>query len=97
MSGIRKPPDPAGPGHDLLAGLRDLHLHAGAPSMREIAHTTGDAISHDTVHRILKGDRLPRWRPLELVVKALGGDVEAFRVLWVSARRATDAMEKDSG
>jgi hypothetical protein len=96
VSGIRKLPDPAGPGRDLLVALCDLYLHAGEPSMREIAHSTGDAISRDTVHRILRCERVPRWRPLELVVKALGGDVEAFRALWVSARRATDAMEKGS-
>lgn len=90
MTGIHQPSEPARPGLDLLAALRDLHLHAGEPSTREIARSTGDAISHDTVHRILKGKGLPRWRPLELVVKALGGDVEDFRALWVAARRAME-------
>ena len=30
---------------------------------------------------------MPGWGPLELVVDALGGDVETFRGLWISARR----------
>jgi hypothetical protein len=61
--------------------------------MRKIARDTC-ALSHDTVHRVLTGPELPRWGPLELVVEALGGDVEAFRELWVSARHA---MEQDRG
>ena len=79
-------PGSAGPGHDLLVALRDLHLHAGEPSLRDIAQATRKEISYDTVHRILKGKGLPRWRPLELVVKALDGDVEKFRALWIAAR-----------
>jgi len=90
MRGIRKLPEPAGPGHDLLVALSELHLHAGEPSTRMIARSTGHAISHDTVHRILAGKDVPRWRPLELVVKALDGDVETFRALWISARRAME-------
>jgi len=61
--------------------------------VRGIAKSTG-ALSHDTVHRILTRPELPRWGPLELVVEALGGDVETFRNLWVSARRA---MDQDRG
>jgi hypothetical protein len=79
----------AGPCLEVRAALRDLHLLAGEPSMRTIARSTG-ALSHDTVHRVLTGPGLPRWGPLELVVEALGGDVEAFRQLWVTARRALE-------
>jgi hypothetical protein len=61
--------------------------------MRAIARSTR-ALSHDTVHRVLTGPDLPRWGSLELVVEALHGDVETFRMLWVSARRA---MEQDGG
>lgn len=86
-------PETPGSVRDVLVPLRELYLLAGEPSMRTIARTT-DAISHDTVHRVLTGPQLPRWGPLELVVEALGGDVETFRKLWVSARRA---MEQDSG
>lgn len=91
MRRLRSLPRDAGPVHDLLFELRDLHLRAGEPTMRAIARATG-ALSHDTVHRILTGPVLPRWGPLELVVEALAGDVEVFRGLWLTARRA---MEQD--
>jgi acetyl esterase/lipase len=87
---MRKPPEPAGPcpSHDLVVALRELHLHAGEPSTRAIARSSGGAISHDTVHRILTSDDVPTWKSLAPIVEALDGDVEAFRALWVSARRA---------
>jgi hypothetical protein len=69
--------------------LRDLHLRAGEPSVRAIARAT-HALSHDTVHRVLTGPTLPRWGPLELVVDALGGEVELFQGLWIAARRAME-------
>jgi hypothetical protein len=94
MGHIRTLPDPPGPSHDLFLALRELHLHAGEPSTRWIARSTGGKISHDTVHRTLTSTHLPRWDPLELVVKALNGDVETFRVLWMAARRA---MEQGGG
>jgi len=94
MRHIRKLPEPSGPCHDLLVALRELHLHAGEPSTRAIERCTDHAISHDTVNRVLRGGDLPRWSSLELVVKALDGDLETFRNLWVSARRAE---EQDSG
>lgn len=84
----RNLPDPAEPCHDLVVALRELHLHKGEPSTRVIARATGGEISRDTVSRVLRGQDLPRWRSLELVVTALDGDVESFRTLWVSARRA---------
>jgi hypothetical protein len=93
MRRIRKL-EPAEHSRDLLTALRDLHLLAGEPSMRAIARSTGHKISCDTVHRVLTGPDLPRWVPLEHVVIVLDGDVETFRNLWVSARRA---MEQDSG
>lgn len=92
MGRIRRLPEEPGPGHDVLVALRELFLRAGEPSMRSIARTT--ALSHDTVHRVLTSPELPRWGPLELVVEALHGDVETFRGLWISARRAT---ERDRG
>lgn len=93
MGHIRRLPDGAGPCHDLLLALRDLHLRAGEPSVRMIARSTS-ALSHDTVHRVLTRPVLPGWGPLELVVEALGGEVDAFRLLWISARHA---MEQDRG
>jgi hypothetical protein len=93
VPGIRKL-EAAEHSRELLTALRDLHLRGGEPSVRMIARSTGRKISSDTVYRVLTGPGLPRWGPLELVVKALNGDVETFRDMWVSARRA---MEQDSG
>ncbi|MFE0255184.1 response regulator [Streptomyces sp. NPDC059010] len=88
-----------GPLADLLRALYLLHLRGGEPSMRELAGRTR-LLSHDTVHRVLTRSETPRWRPLELVVTALGGDVEQFRDLWVAARLAEagqDPMDGDLG
>jgi hypothetical protein len=94
MGHVRTLPDPTGHSRDLLVALRELHLHAGKPSTRWIARSTGGKISHDTVHRMLTGTHLPSWVSLELVVRALNGDVETFRALWISASRA---MEQGGG
>lgn len=89
MGRLRRPREAAGATRDLLLALRDLHLHAGEPSTRAIARRTR-ALSHDTVHRVLTGPGLPTWGPLELVVEALDGDVQAFRLLWIAARHEID-------
>ncbi|GAA3013117.1 hypothetical protein [Actinokineospora diospyrosa] len=72
----------------LLAELRLVHVAAGEPTVRDLAVRSGGRISRDTVHRVLAADRVPRWRNLELVVLALGGDVDRFHELWVAARAA---------
>jgi hypothetical protein len=88
MRYVRKLPEPVQPSpcHDLLVALRELHLHAGEPSTRAIALSADRGISHTTVHRILTSEDLPRWMSLQLIVRALDGDVETFRALWLSAR-----------
>ena len=86
MGNLRYIPIPAGPHRELVMALRELHLRAGLPSVRRIALRTS-ALGHDTVHRVLVGARVPGWGPLELVVEALGGDIEEFRQLWMSAQR----------
>ncbi|MFD3498593.1 hypothetical protein [Streptomyces sp. NPDC058678] len=80
--------------HRLAARLRDLHLHAGEPSMRTVAGRTGGVVSHSTVHQALSGKRTPRWGALELIVEALGGDSDDFHPLWKAARsQARETME----
>jgi hypothetical protein len=72
-----------------LAGqLSQLHAQAGRPSTRKIAELTrhaGGQISHTTVHELLAGTRFPTWPALSNVVKALNGDEEHFRALWLAA------------
>lgn len=81
------------PHSELRHRLKRLHRDSGEPATRDIARRTGDAISHTTVASVLRGDRLPRWGQLELVVEALNGDREEFRRLWVATR---DAAENSS-
>jgi tetratricopeptide (TPR) repeat protein len=76
----------------LFEEIRLLHRQAGEPSSRTIARGLGRGVlSHSTVNAVLRGSRVPHWGPLELVVRALGGDLERFKVLWLDARGAEDA------
>ncbi len=64
MGQLRRLPEAAGPTHDLLLALRELHLRAGEPSTRVIARRT-HALSHDTVHRSGRSPSyLPARKPL---------------------------------
>jgi hypothetical protein len=89
VPGLRRLPDTSGAARDLQVALRRLYVMAGAPSVRDIAKET-KTLSRDTVHRVLIRPGLPRWRSLELIIEALGGDVETFRDLWIAARQAMD-------
>ena len=76
---------------DLAYELRRLHREAGEPGVRVLAELTGGTVSRDTVHRVLRcgtTGKLPRWAPLEAVILALNGDVNHFRILWISCRDA---------
>jgi DNA-binding CsgD family transcriptional regulator len=70
----------------LLDELNRLHWSAGEPSTRQLALGTGGEISHTTVHAALRGDRLPRWRVVELIVTQLCGDLVKTKALWLQAR-----------
>jgi len=63
--------------------------------MRDIHRRIGRAISHATVHAVLRCTKTPRWGQLELVVEALGGDVEEFLKLWISVRDAEDSAARN--
>jgi hypothetical protein len=73
---------------DRLAQLREqirtAHLRAGRPSYREISRSTGHAVSHTTVSKIIRCDSPPAWASLKPVLDALGADVETVRELWVA-------------
>lgn len=92
MTGLADNPHAGRPSalNQLLAELRRLYRTAGEPSSRRIAQLTGRAISHTTVIKVIRGDQRPKWGPLEVIVIALGGDVEHFRVLWVRACESAD-------
>ncbi len=95
------PPDPAL--RALGAALTQLYVQAGAPSKRGIAWALKDEPgdprppSHTTVGDVLRCEKLPRWRYVELIVRHLGAlrvrpaveierDVIRVRELWSNAR-----------
>ncbi|MEV6928198.1 hypothetical protein AB0M46_27420 [Dactylosporangium sp. NPDC051485] len=84
-------------GHPLLAlreQLRRLRLHSGNPSYREISRQTRQAISHTTVAAVLRCEKNPKWGHLEVLVDALGGDLERYRLLWIAAEEAGTAPNR---
>lgn len=76
----------------LTGALQTLHAAAREPTTREISEAVG--CSHTTVAEVLRGARVTSWPVLERIVRALNGDPEQVRPLWlrarVEARRAGD-------
>jgi trehalose 6-phosphate synthase len=86
---LKREPTPAGAITELFDRLHDLHLDAGEPGVRQIATGIGrGVVSYTTVHNVFRGPKVPKWGHLELIVDQLGGNPEAFRVLWRAARLA---------
>jgi tetratricopeptide (TPR) repeat protein len=67
----------------LFDDLHALHHRAGWPSLRAMAKEVG--CSHTTISAAFSDPRLPRWGLVELIVEALGGDVEHFHRRWLAA------------
>ncbi|MFD3977373.1 tetratricopeptide repeat protein [Streptomyces griseus] len=80
----------------LAKKLRDLHLHAGEPSMRVVASRTAGVVSHSTVHQALSGKRIPRWGALELIIEALGGNPAEYQSLWKEVRVQARGLAKET-
>ncbi|MEV6643014.1 trehalose-6-phosphate synthase [Amycolatopsis sp. NPDC051371] len=86
---LKREPTPAGAITELFDRLHDLHLDAGEPGVRQIATGIGrGVVSYTTVHNVFRGPKVPKWGHLELIVDQLGGNPEAFHVLWRAARLA---------
>ena len=83
MGALPRPDLQPGPHRDLVDALHGLHHRAGWPSLRVLAREAG--CSPTTVSAVFSSRRLPSWGVLELLVEAMGGDVEAFRELWQAA------------
>jgi tetratricopeptide (TPR) repeat protein len=86
MSALPRPDVRPGPHRELVDALHQLHHSAGWPSLRALAGYA--ACSPTTISSVFSSARLPRWGTLELVVEAMGGDVERFHRLWLAAGRA---------
>ena len=82
MTGLPRPDLQPGPHRDLVDALHDLHHKAGWPSLRTLAKAAG--CSHTTVSTAFSSPRLPNWGLVELLVEAMGGDVQEFRAMWLS-------------
>ncbi|WP_435110039.1 helix-turn-helix domain-containing protein [Nocardiopsis synnemataformans] len=85
MAHHEKPNTPPGGQATLVSELNRLRSQAGNPSLRKIADLTGRVVSHTTINDIFHGRSVPRWTVVDCLVKALGGDPERFRNLWVEA------------
>lgn len=77
----------------LRARLQLLYRQNGELSTRTLAKRTSGAISHTTVSAVLHCRKCPKWGPLELIVEALGGDIDEFRRLWITVRDAEQPLE----
>ncbi|MFC7494939.1 MULTISPECIES: ATP-binding protein [unclassified Nocardioides] len=78
-----RPELPPGAQRELVDTLHLLHHEAGWPSLRRLAREAG--CSHTTVSAAFSAPRLPSWGLLELLVRAMGGDVGEFHRLWLAA------------
>ncbi|GAA3950905.1 hypothetical protein [Actinoplanes auranticolor] len=83
-------PQGSDPAEPLRRRLKRLHREAGEPGTREIARRTGHRITYGTVATVLRCTAVPRWESLELVVRALYGDCEEFKALWIGIRESQD-------
>ncbi|MGI5178200.1 helix-turn-helix domain-containing protein [Dactylosporangium sp. CA-152071] len=97
---------PDGPLRTLVVELHHLYRQAGYPGVKKISgeirdrDDLPDAVSHETVSKILQGEVLPRWSKLESLVRVLAGwsvdrpvpDEEAkrFQRLWHVAGGSPD-------
>ncbi|QKW35017.1 AAA family ATPase [Actinomadura sp. NAK00032] len=94
MAKVNRPVLPDGPIREFFDALHQLHLAAGRPSMRNIQISIGrDVLSHTTIHKALRGPKVPSWGAIELIVEVLADKakknqpttIEYFRQLWARA------------
>ena len=75
---------------ELAVPLRRLRREAGDPTYERIAEDSG--LCRNTVDNAFNARRLVRWRTVEAIVVALGGDTARWRERWVAARGRLDAL-----
>jgi len=52
-------------------------------------------VSHDTVGRVLRCEKMPTWDALDAVVEALRGDQDQFRRMWLACARQRPEPPRD--
>lgn len=95
MPALKRFPLEPGPLNDLMEALHQLHLAAGYPSTRDLERDLNgpDAMSHSAIHKAFTGGKLPTWRLVELLVRAMArragcdrqAEIARFRSLWTKA------------
>jgi NB-ARC domain-containing protein len=100
MGRLTRPLVPTGPLADFYEQLHELHLAAGQPSLRRLQQLTRApgrpaGINPTSIHAAFVRPRLARWEVVGEIVRALGGDVDAFAALWRQARRCQFQDEGD--
>ncbi|WP_432030933.1 helix-turn-helix domain-containing protein [Streptomyces sp. 1222.5] len=83
---------------DLALMMRELHLRAGAPSLRALQHRAGShgELPRSTLHRMLSGRTLPSYDHLVAFVKGCGASREttrAWQQAWHRAERTRRSGE----
>jgi len=84
---------------EALARLKNrlllLHRTAGQASSRKLLGLIEPGrTTHTTINKTLRCERRPSWHHLECLVKAMGGDVEEFRQLWIAVGTAADLQSR---
>jgi hypothetical protein len=80
------------------SSLQELHIAAGAPTIRKIAQACVRPVSHSAISDLLRGSRLPSWPVARTLIEALGADdrrrAEMFW-LWKVAKAEARAERTD--
>jgi hypothetical protein len=70
--------------HQFTAYLRDLHLSAGRPPIRQLAKVTG--YGKTTIADALSGRAIPTWDVMQTLIAALDGDETEAKARWVAVK-----------
>ncbi len=87
MPAAKKPPDPkAGAASAFAYGLYQLWTGVATPPLREMALAVN--LSHSSLSRAMKGDRVPTWETTKAFVTACAGDLVDWERRWQAAKTA---------
>ncbi|MDX3855238.1 PP2C family protein-serine/threonine phosphatase [Streptomyces sp. AK02-01A] len=106
-AGYLRKPELRGAHAELNAALHRLHLHAGLPSLADIAaQLRHSGISRSTVHDAFSSQRMPKWKVVDALVEILasqtpGGrpeeDQAVLHAVWLRAAQGNEARHSSSG
>lgn len=106
---------PHGPTRDFVKAMHELYDRAGQPPVRRVSKTIfripkREAVSHQTVSVVLRGNNLPSWEKVRSIVTGLAvmavrpipeADtdklIDQFHALWIAARQSRDESDPTVG